>query len=52
VRQHSHRKLAARELAATPGTFTNVVVLKKAMMGSGTRLSASDASDRAPLVRQ
>jgi hypothetical protein len=42
VKQHSQRKHAARQLAATPATISNVVVLKEAMIGSGTALS--DAS--------
>ena len=39
VKSHSHRKQVARTLATTPATITNVIVLKEAMIGSGTALS-------------
>jgi hypothetical protein len=39
VKQHSQRKHVARQIAASPATLSNVVVLKEAMMGSGTALS-------------
>lgn len=39
VKLHAQRKHVARMLASTPATITNVVVLKEAMIGSGTVLS-------------
>jgi hypothetical protein len=42
VKQHSQRKFVARQLAAMPAVISNVIVLKQAMIGSGTALS--DAS--------
>lgn len=39
VKQHSQRKLVARTIAAAPLTLTNVVVMKSALIGSGTALS-------------
>lgn len=39
IKQHSQRKHVSRLIAASPATISNVLVLKQAMMGSGTHLS-------------
>jgi hypothetical protein len=39
IKQHSQRKHVARLIAASPATVSNVIVLKQAMVGSGTHLS-------------
>jgi hypothetical protein len=43
VKTHPQRKHVAREIAASPATISNVVVMKQAMMGSGTHLSDATA---------
>jgi hypothetical protein len=39
VKEHSQRKVVARELAATPAVITNAIVMKQPLMGSGSGLS-------------
>jgi Protein of unknown function (DUF3800) len=41
VKEHSQRKVVARELATTPAVITNAVVMKQPLMGSGSGLSSA-----------